>query len=169
MEINTVVLGLGSNLGDRLETLRTAYQLIEERIGKVVRTSLVYESEPHGFIAESSFYNACVLVETELNEVKVLEMIDSIESNLGRIRGNGEGYLSRTIDLDILFFNNQVIETATLQIPHPRIPERKFVLQPLNDLDPQYIHPTFGLPIHTLLEQCPDDSELLTTPHSLNV
>jgi len=151
--MNNVTLLIGGNLGNRLENIRQAIDYIEERIGKIKQRSSVYESEPWGFEAEHCFLNAVVVVETALLPEAVLREAQDIENIMGRIR-NGSGYTSRTMDIDILFFNDDVINTPTLTVPHPRLHERRFVLLPLAEVMPDKVHPVLGKSV----------KELLTTP-----
>ena len=124
---NNVTLLIGGNQGDRAELLKQACANIEEQIGKIVKLSSVYETEAWGFDAEQNFLNQAMVVETRLSAHKVLDKALSIESQLGRIR-TGNGYASRTMDIDILFVDDKCYNTPNLIVPHPRIHERNFVL-----------------------------------------
>ncbi|MDX1363179.1 2-amino-4-hydroxy-6-hydroxymethyldihydropteridine diphosphokinase [Arenibacter latericius] len=159
-------LSLGSNLGNRLNHLQEGIFQINTRIGKVTKTSHVYETPAWGFEGEP-FYNACVTVETQLPPSKVLEELLQIEVLLGRERKQSSGYASRTLDLDILYYNRDIIKTDSLEIPHPNLAKRRFVLRPLADIAPQFYHPIYNKDTRNLLQECPDKSEIIRTPHKL--
>ena len=134
--VHQVYLGLGSNQGDRLATLNRAIELIGERIGKVVRQSSVIETDPWGFISGNKFLNCVIFCETTLLPRQVLKVTQQIERELGR-HHKGKGYRDRPIDIDILLFDNLNIDTPDLQIPHPLMYERDFVMIPLNEIKPR--------------------------------
>ena len=134
--LHQVYLGLGSNQGDRQATLNRAIELIGERIGKVVRQSSVIETEPWGFISGNKFLNCVIFCETTLLPRQVLKVTQQIERELGR-HHKGKGYRDRPIDIDILLFDNLNIDTPDLQIPHPLMYERDFVMIPLNEIKPR--------------------------------
>ena len=150
-----VYLCLGGNVGDTRQYLNQAISLISSRIGRVAAQSAVYQSEPWGFNAEQMFLNQAVMVETELEPHAVLERCLQIESELGRTR-SGNGYEPRTTDIDIIFFGNQIIDTPDLQVPHPLMHRRNFVLQPLCEIAPNLVHPVFGLTVKQLADECGD-------------
>lgn len=151
------ILGLGSNLGDRLKNLQTSCRHIEENLGQIISTSNVYETKPWGFESENNFLNACVMLKTKLSPVELLYGIQLIEKGLGRIRSQGKHYVSRPIDIDILFFENTEIVTKDLQIPHPLYHERLFVLYPLMDLNETFFSkPTYET-ISELIDQCMEE------------
>lgn len=154
-----VILSTGSNLGDRMNSLVSAAILIDKMIGKVIEYSPVVESEPWGFETDTNFYNQVLIVETELFPGEVLLKLLEIEKMLGRVR-EGATYSSRSIDIDILFYENLQIDADNLCIPHPRLHLRKFVLQPLTDLVPEFIHPVLKISIAELLYQLDDQREL---------
>jgi 2-amino-4-hydroxy-6-hydroxymethyldihydropteridine diphosphokinase len=155
-----VFLGIGTNLGNRKNNLESAVEKIGEYIGKVVHCSSVYETEPWGFETRDQFLNMVVEVKTKLEPSGVLGRLLMIESLLGRLR-EGKSYTSRIIDLDILLYNDQVIEKEALVIPHPRMHERKFVLVPLCEIAPEVIHPKFGKDMKSLLKECRDKGRVL--------
>ena len=172
--MNQAVLLIGGNQGDRRALLEHATVLIQERIGTVASFSAVYETEPWGdFGAESgerrveNFLNRALLVETPLTAHEVLHQALEIEAELGRVRDpkdlkdpkdpKGRVYHSRPMDIDIIFFNDEVIETADLQVPHPRMHLRRFVLEPLAEIMPDYRHPVLGKTVKELLEKAPKD------------
>lgn len=157
MIMELVFLGLGSNLGSREENLRNAEIKIEEKIGKITGASSIYETEPWGFQSEDSFLNKVLKVETKLSPSGLLGRILMIESLLGRIRGK-ERYSSRLIDIDILLYNDLIVNEESLKIPHPLFQERKFVLVPICELVPEMIHPVFKKTFAELLELCKDKS-----------
>lgn len=150
---------LGSNLGDRKNLVERAIELIELRCGNVVMKSRQYESEPWGFEAEYNFINQVIVVKTEMFPHDLLTELLSIESELGRQRHeNVIGYESRPIDLDILYYDDLVINDENLILPHPRIHLRKFALLPLCDVASDFIHPIFDKSNKILLEECDDNS-----------
>ena len=134
--VHQVYLGLGSNQGDRQATLNRAIELIGERIGKVVRQSSVIETDPWGFISGNKFLNCVIFCGTTLLPRQVLKVTQQIERELGR-HHKGKGYRDRPIDIDILLFDNLNIDTPDLQIPHPLMYERDFVMIPLNEIKPR--------------------------------
>ncbi len=155
----TVILALGSNLGDRLGILQNALLKIHEEIGWVLEISKIYETPAWGFEG-NAFLNACVSVSTRLDADQILEKLFEIETSLGRERNHTENYQNRTIDLDILLFEQEIIQTEKLKIPHPGIPERNFVLHPLNDIAEGEVHPVLHKKIRALLEETRDNAEI---------
>ncbi len=158
-ESHILYLLLGSNLGDRKKHLSTALDLIRELIGPVSRVSSIYETEPWGFSSENYFFNMAVQVGTFLLTGEVMLKIGEIEKTFGRER-QGRGYSSRTIDVDILFYDDLVMKGETLQIPHPLLQERRFVLVPLKEIAPDLIHPVFHKSIGELFSNCPDTKKV---------
>lgn len=154
------LLLLGGNQGDRLHFLEQSCRLIEERAGVVKSYSSVYETEPWGFNAEQTFYNIALLIDTQLKAEELLKVVLNIEFELGRRRSGAEGYESRPIDIDIIFYGNLVCESATLTLPHPRMCERKFVMIPVAQIAPNYMHPIKKLSMSTLLNECKDELEV---------
>lgn len=138
--MNQVYLGLGTNLGNKENNLLLAIEKIKFELGEIEKVSTFYESEPWGFESESNFVNAVVKVATLLNPFEVLAKIQEIEHQMGRIKSK-KGYEDRLIDIDILYFNDEIIENETLTIPHPHIKKRDFVLNPLLEIDPNLICP----------------------------
>ncbi len=137
-----IVLGFGSNLGDREEYILAAYRLLEEELGELIKKSSFIETSPWGFESENSFINSVAEFETKKSPFEALEICNKIEKELGRQRNSlHKGYQNRTIDIDILFYEDIVLDTPTLKIPHPLIQERDFVLTPLKEILPNLLHP----------------------------
>ena len=142
-----VYLGLGSNLGDRKANLEKALQLLGERL-YIEQVSSLYETEPVGHAEQPMFFNAVCRAETELGPLQLLSLIQGIEATLGRVPSFTNG--PRSIDVDILFYDDLSIKTTDLTIPHPRIEERAFVLIPLLEIAPRLVHPLSGESIKDL-------------------
>lgn len=136
-----VYLGLGSNLGDASANLRLACTYIIERIGSQVALSQFYTSEPWGFVSEHPFVNAAISVETSLSPNEVLLTTQQIEKEMGRTEKTSDGYEDRIIDIDLLMYDDLLLETNNLTLPHPFLSERSFVLQPLAEIAPNLLHP----------------------------
>ncbi len=160
MEIHTLVLSTGSNLGNRMKNLCKAHACLNDRIGKTLKTSFVYESPSWGFEHPSRFLNQAVKIGTTLSALELLKDILDIEEKLGRLRRK-DTYEARTIDIDMLFFDDMVIQKKALTLPHPRLHLRRFALLPLADLDPGLIHPLMGKSIAELITACPDKSNVV--------
>ncbi len=154
--MSKVTILSGSNLDDRSFYLQQAIKLIRERVGVVTAQSSVYESEPWGYTSSNSFYNQLIVVETKFNPQDVLRQLQEIEHQLGRVRDRGKKYIDRTLDLDILFYDDLVLNSEGLVIPHPEVANRRFVLVPLAELFPENIHPVLRKTFAQLLEFCPD-------------
>jgi len=155
--MNQAVLLLGGNLGDRKAIISEANRLINESCGGIIKQSKIYESEAWGFETENNFFNQAILIESKYNAKYLLELTQNIEIQLGRKQKTSTNYVSRPIDIDILFYNSDIIETDKLTIPHPRLHLRKFTLECLMDLNPSYIHPVLKNSISELLKQCVDN------------
>jgi 2-amino-4-hydroxy-6-hydroxymethyldihydropteridine diphosphokinase len=151
--MKTIYLSLGSNVGDREHNLRTAIDRLSTPDLQVLRASPVYETEPVDYTSQRWFLNLVVEAETTLFPKMLLSRTARIEHELGRVRTVAKG--PRTIDIDILLYGKAVIETATLQIPHPRMAERRFVLAPLADLAPNLRHPVTHKTVRELLDAAP--------------
>ena len=164
---NTTYLSLGSNQGDRLDYLQQAVFQIAEQAGTISNISPVYESEAYGFKG-ANFLNICIRLTSILKPDVLLEKLLAIETLLGRRRTNNTKYESRTIDIDILFYKNDVILSKDLTIPHPEIAKRAFVLSPLVNIAPDFIHPVVKKSIRRLLEDCPDTSKIRKTDLKIN-
>jgi len=157
--MSRVILGLGSNMGDRRKKLLTAIDEIGKKIGVIELVSSIYETEPWGFKTDNQFLNLVLIVDTDLSPSEVLARILTIEAELGRIRSEKQ-YSPRIIDIDILFFDDMILKELNLKIPHPLLHERKFVLVPLNEIAHELIHPGLKHSIGSLLELCEDNSEI---------
>lgn len=153
--MSKLFLLLGGNLGNKKKIFPRALKLVESSIGSIICRSAIYETEPWGFESTDLFWNQVVLIETELTPWQVLENTQQIEKNLGRVR-HSQQYSSRLIDLDLLLYDQLVLQSDSLMIPHPRMAERRFVLEPLAEIAPDYLHPTFNQTISQLLVVCPD-------------
>ena len=148
----TAYLGLGSNLGDREENLRKTLSLLRD-VGKITALSSVYQTEPWGYAEQPSFLNMVCGFRTSLSPPELLALAQEVERKLGRVRTIRYG--PRTMDVDILLYGDRIVDTPDLQIPHPRIPERAFVLAPLAEIAPDVGHPTLKWPISALLADAP--------------
>jgi 2-amino-4-hydroxy-6-hydroxymethyldihydropteridine diphosphokinase len=151
--MKTAYLGLGSNVGDREANLRGAVERLAAAGMRVLRTSPIYETEPVDYTAQRWFLNQVVEIETGLFPLQLLARTSRIEREMGRARTVPKG--PRTIDIDILLFGKTVMRTAQLEIPHPRMGERRFVLAPLADLAPDLRHPATRQTVREMLEAAP--------------
>lgn len=154
---NVAYILLGSNLGDREDLLRRAVEIMECRCCRLVASSYIYESEAWGFETDNVFLNQVVCVKTMLNPHDLLKELLSIEIELGRDREHRyDTYVSRPIDLDILYFNDIIVDDEILTLPHPRLHLRRFTLKPLCDIAPNFIHPKLKVSNEVLLDRCED-------------
>ena len=156
-------LSLGSNLGNRFFTLQKAIFEINRKAGKIEQLSSIYETPAVGFEG-AYFLNACLCISTELTPSDLLETLLSIERHFGRERKQDGGYESRTLDIDLLLYDNEIISSDTLVVPHPKMHERAFVLKPLADIAPQYYHPVQNKDIRNLLQQVKEREALRKSP-----
>ncbi len=156
--MNSVYILLGGNLGNREKNLTMAGSYIEKEVGKIVRASSIYETASWGIAEQPDFLNQVLLVETNFSAEEIMEIILTIENKMGRTRA--EKNASRIIDIDILFFNDEVINEPGLTVPHPQIQNRKFVLLPLNEIASDLIHPTLQLSVKELLSTSKDKLEV---------
>jgi len=160
-----VFIGIGSNLGDR----KTHYYEALERVAnlpqtRIVKESSLYESEPLGD-AKNWYVNGVIEIETEFTPEQLLRRLKAIERAMGRKKkAQAKKWASRTIDLDILLFGNQVVDTRSLKIPHPELHNRRFVLLPLSELAPNLTHPRFGVTISKLLVALKNDKKVMLIP-----
>ncbi len=156
---NQVVLSLGSNLGNKQENIQLAIDLIHNSVGTVIKISKLYQSPSWGFESEN-FYNCVVLIHTSKTAQKVLSKLLKIEKELGRKRNESNQYEARIIDIDIVYFNDEVIESENLNVPHTKMHERLFVLLPLQDLKLDWKHPILNKKTIELINDCSDKSQL---------
>lgn len=159
-------LSLGTNLGNKTENLQNAIEGIAEKVGNIRKISGVYKTASWGFESED-FYNCCVEVSTYHAPEKLLSILLQIESNLGRSRIDSDTYLDRNIDIDILLFEDEIIFSKTLTVPHPKMLLRKFVLVPLVEIAPTFFHPIERKQLTFCLQSCEDASEIVNTPIQL--
>jgi len=151
-----VILSIGSNQGERLEVIKECIALIHQEIGTVIQVSQVYETAAWGFDSDA-FYNCALVLHTYHSAQQVLLKALAVEQKLGRIRQNVNGYQSRIIDIDLVAFDEEIIDSDMLTIPHPLMQNRKFVLLPFQDLKINWIHPILNKTISELLENCSDE------------
>ena len=152
--MNNIYLLLGSNIGNSKATLSKAILQIEKRIGSVIRQSGLYSTGAWGNTQQPDFLNQIIIVETKLTALQTMHTILAIEKSMGRVRTVKNA--PRIIDIDILFFNKEIIDLPDLTVPHPQMQNRRFVLIPLNQLSPNLKHPGLKKTVHQLLMHCPD-------------
>jgi 2-amino-4-hydroxy-6-hydroxymethyldihydropteridine diphosphokinase len=152
--MNQVYFLIGGNIGNRVANLEMALKLIEQECGAISHTSAIYETAPWGKKDQPYFLNQALIAFTILSPPKLLENVLAIEKQMGRYRV--EKFGSRIIDMDILFYNDEVINTGQLTVPHPEMQNRRFVLEPLAEIAPQKIHPILKKSVKKLLDECPD-------------
>ena len=156
--MNLIYLLIGGNLGNRIENLSIARDCIEKELGEIITASSIYQTASWGITDQPDFLNQVLLIETKFSSEEAMQSILSIEKKMGRIRSKKNA--SRIIDIDILFFNDEVIKRKNLTIPHPEIQNRKFVLIPLNEIAPLFQHPVFKISIQNLLSTSKDKLEV---------
>ena len=154
--MNSAVLSLGTNIGDRLSNLSKALMLLKELPSRILKKSSVYETAPWGNTKQASFYNQLIEIKTSIIADDLMDNILRIEKKMGRARI--KKWEPRIIDIDILFFNDEIIERRNLRIPHQHLHERRFILEPLNEILPQHVHPVLNLTVQQLLDQLEDKS-----------
>lgn len=152
--MNKAYLLTGGNMGKRQENLAMAYNYVDQQCGRVINASSIYETEAWGKNDQPSFLNQVLEIQTNLTPRQLLKKILLIEKQIGRVRE--EKYGPRIIDIDILLFNDDIHNYPSLKIPHPELPNRRFVLVPLAEIAPEFIHPVFKKTITELLAVCPD-------------
>ena len=155
---NQVVILLGANLGDKKAVFSQVRTHIAEHIGDCTKKTAIYASTPWGFESANEFYNQVLVVETEYSAHDVLLRCQAIENKCGRIRSKDNEYEDRAIDIDLLYYNNDIFDIDDLTIPHPLMQERRFTLQPLCEILPYYVHPIFLKTNTQMLEECTDKS-----------
>jgi len=153
--LNTVYLLIGGNLGDRKLNLETALLYIEQKMGFIISRSSVYKTAPWGLVNQNDFLNQALLIHTTKNCTQLLEEILAIELLMGRKRDNIK-WAERTMDIDILFFNTAIINEQNLQVPHPHLHKRNFVLTPLLEIANTFVHPKLNKTIQQLMAECED-------------
>jgi len=158
--MNVTYLCLGGNIGDRETALKLALSKIEGQIGEITSQSSIYETEAWGVENQQAYLNQCIEVKTTLSASSLIESLLLIEKELGRMRTISDTYEPRTIDIDILFYNHDIINEPKLIVPHPRLHLRKFVLIPLNEIASNYLHPLLNKTIFSLLSECDDSSDV---------
>ena len=152
--MNEVFILLGGNLKDKSKIFEETRKLIGERIGMVTKQSSVYVTEPWGFDSEL-FWNQALIAKTNLNPHQILKQTQTIEKMMGRVKKSDQ-YEARVMDIDLLFYNDLILNTSELTLPHPKIGDRKFVLIPLNEIAPDKCHPVTGLKVQEMLWLCSD-------------
>jgi len=155
----TIYLCIGGNLGEREANLEEARDFIDFNLGDVIAASAIYESEPWGMTGVPNFLNQVVQIQSELTDKELLEEIAELEEFFGRERSS-EGYVSREMDIDVLFIDQEIIETEELRVPHPKMQERRFVLEPLAEFASDFIHPELKKSIQEILASCTDKGQV---------
>lgn len=159
--MNHILLSLGSNVGDREANLKRAQELLGEEGVVIEQLSPIYETEPYGVAEQGYFLNQVVQVKTEKTPEELLETCLAVENTMGRVRNVKNG--PRLIDVDVVFYRDEVLNTSRLTLPHPGVPERRFILQPLSDLVPGQAHPVLKKTVQQLLDECTD--HLIVRPY----
>ena len=159
-------LSLGTNQGNKLENLQNAINLIDDRVGGIQKISSIYKTSSWGFEGED-FFNICIKVSTYQQPEILINTLLNIENDLGRLRSNEEGYQNRNIDIDILLFDNEIIFSKTLIVPHSKMLQRKFVMIPLAEIASTVIHPIEKTQISICIQNCDDTSEVTLIDHKL--
>ena len=152
--MNTVYLLLGSNMGDSEHTLTVAKNMIEKNIGKLTKSSSIYRTAAWGNEDQPDFLNQIIIISTSLSSLNILKEMFVIEKEMGRVRTTKNA--ARVIDIDMLFFNDEIIQTETLTVPHPQIQNRRFVLVPLAEISPDFQHPLLKKSSLELVSICSD-------------
>ncbi len=157
--MNTIYLLLGGNKGDKLKNLEQAMRLLETNVGSITKRSDIFVTAAWGNKDQPDFFNQAICIETNLLPSELLKKTISIEQSMGRVRRE-EKWLERIIDIDILFYNNEIIDSPDLKIPHPFLQERKFVLIPMAQIASELMHPILKKSIKMLLAECSDELEV---------
>lgn len=162
-----VYLGLGTNIGNKAENLYKAIRLIEKRMGRIVSSSAFYQTKPWGYVSDNTFLNSAICVETNILPPQVLVIVQQIETEMGRKRDAIKRYEDRIIDIDILFYDELLYsdENHTLTIPHPLVEKRRFVLEPLNEIAPDFVHPVCKKTIRELHTELLKEEKYKNKPH----
>ena len=156
---NNLLLSVGGNLDNSREKFEHLWQCIEEKVGKVERLSHYYRTAPWGFVSANTFVNAAAKVKTLLSPMETLQVTQDIEQLLGRLVKSTDGqYHDRIIDIDLIAYNQLVLKNERLILPHPLMAQRRFVLKPLCDICPEWVHPLLHKDVRTLLAECTDAS-----------
>ncbi|MCY7351975.1 MAG: 2-amino-4-hydroxy-6-hydroxymethyldihydropteridine diphosphokinase [Cytophagaceae bacterium] len=156
--MTTVYLLLGANLGDRAATLTRAAELLDGQFGTVSKKSSFWETAPWGLTDQPAFLNQAIEITTDFTPLDLLNATQSVEQQLGRVRKEKWG--ARLIDIEILFYGDERIDSPGLNIPHPFLPERRFALAPLAEIALEFRHPGLGKTVGELLAECLDESEV---------
>jgi len=165
--MNTVILSLGTNQGNKLENLNIAIKKLS-LLGEILTVSSIYQTPPWGFKSDD-FYNMALSLKTEIEAEQLIEKLQAIETSLGREKKQAsEGYQARPLDIDIIFYNNDILDSKNLTIPHPRMQERKFVLIPIIEIISNFIHPTLKVSLEHLLTKTNDTSEIVKTSEKIS-
>jgi 2-amino-4-hydroxy-6-hydroxymethyldihydropteridine diphosphokinase len=154
--MNLIYLALGTNLGNKQAYLLRAIGCIAEKIGIFSAISSVYETKPWGFESDNDFLNMVVCVETLLTPGEILTITQTIEKTMGRVHKTNHSYHDRVIDIDLIAYDNLIIRSKNLQLPHPLFHKRRFVLEPFNEIVPNFVHPVFHKPVKELLRELND-------------
>lgn len=155
-----IILSLGSNLGNREEHLEKAQQLLRERAGNITKVSSVYQTAAWGDTEQPDYLNIALQIETSLSAEDLMKTLLAIEKKLGRVRGE-KRWQARTIDIDILCYEQLVVNTPDLMLPHPRLQDRKFVLLPMAEIALEWVHPILKKTVLDLLDICNDEGEVI--------
>jgi 2-amino-4-hydroxy-6-hydroxymethyldihydropteridine diphosphokinase len=156
--MNKAYLLIGGNMGDRNKNLNEAIDFIARECGSVIKSSSIYETAAWGKTDQPDFLNQCLLIQTSLSAPDLMKQLLKIEEKMGRKRKEKND--PRIIDIDILFFNDEVLQTEFLTLPHPQIQNRRFALVPLKEIAPNLVHPVFKKSMSKLLDECPDKLEV---------
>jgi 2-amino-4-hydroxy-6-hydroxymethyldihydropteridine diphosphokinase len=157
--LRQIYLCIGGNLGEREANLEEAIEFIDFNFGDVIAVSSVYESEPWGMTDVPNFLNQVVHIQSELSNEELLAEIEELENFFGRERST-EGYVSREMDIDVLFIESEIIDTEQIKVPHPRMTERRFVLEPLTEIASDMVHPALKQSVAELLKACKDTGKV---------